>query len=471
MKYYFIILNWCSLFLFLGGKAQWNHFELVNNLRQRNFVGTLISKDPEYRLVNISNGAACYLPRYHYMWCQNQLLVNTDGTGHLFEIKADKSVKRLDSTCFEGYNFGSYNFVYRDTLFSLGGYGFWQFNGMLRYFDAKTAEWFIIPTNLTIPARQWHSSNFFYDFKDKKLYVIFLNPPKVEIKVENPDPQVYVQCLDLQTKKWWTTSQILNTAIIKNYDWLNPGYFHTYEGLLTIWADQLYLLDFKRNKIRMIQSEVQKNILNHLNTLKKTFLFCNEQYLFFFDNTSQALDSVLFTKNSCLESSIPLYNNTEKCLSITNSLSYGSTLLIGLLMGGLLIYLYIKNKKNVTASEVDDNVLEVPNSTIEDEIIILHKSSFKENLTETEKALLELLITNTIEGKMSTPNQMNQVLGIAKKTSKIQNNIRASHIQLINQKFMVYSGINDPLIVKERTEFDKRFFEFAIDPRYLVKVK
>jgi len=35
----------------------------------------------------------------------------------------------------------------------------------------------------------------------------------------------------------------------------------------------------------------------------------------------------------------------------------------------------------------------------------------------------------------------------------------------------MYCGINDHLIIKERIEFDKRFFEFTIEPKYLVKVK
>ncbi len=105
------------------------------------------------------------------------------------------------------------------------------------------------------------------------------------------------------------------------------------------------------------------------------------------------------------------------------------------------------------------------------EIIIHNKTSFKENLTEIEKSVLELLIANTSSGNMTSANQLNQVLGIVKKPSKIKNNIRAITIQMINQKFMVYSRINDNLIIKERTAFDKRFFEFAIEIRYLVKVK
>jgi hypothetical protein len=72
---------------------------------------------------------------------------------------------------------------------------------------------------------------------------------------------------------------------------------------------------------------------------------------------------------------------------------------------------------------------------------------------------------------MTSINQLNQVLGISNKPVKIQNNIRATAIQVINKKFSVYSGVNDDMIEKQRTEFDKRFFEYFIQRKYLNKLK
>jgi hypothetical protein len=42
---------------------------------------------------------------------------------------------------------------------------------------------------------------------------------------------------------------------------------------------------------------------------------------------------------------------------------------------------------------------------------------------------------------------------------------------MINKKFMVYAGIGDDLILKQRTEFDKRFFEYSIDQRFISKLR
>jgi hypothetical protein len=96
---------------------------------------------------------------------------------------------------------------------------------------------------------------------------------------------------------------------------------------------------------------------------------------------------------------------------------------------------------------------------------------FRDTLTETEKALLDLLIRNSSVRKMTSVTQVNEVLGIAKKDVKFQNNVRSGAFQMINRKFNVFSGVADELIIKERTAFDKRFYEYQIHSKYLQKIR
>ena len=81
------------------------------------------------------------------------------------------------------------------------------------------------------------------------------------------------------------------------------------------------------------------------------------------------------------------------------------------------------------------------------------------------------MINNSLIDAMTSVNQMNQVLGLGKKPVKIQNNLRAAAVLMINKKFKVYSGLPDELVEKQRTEFDKRFFEYSIQRKYLSKVR
>jgi hypothetical protein len=110
-------------------------------------------------------------------------------------------------------------------------------------------------------------------------------------------------------------------------------------------------------------------------------------------------------------------------------------------------------------------------SNKESKISIQNQQSFKSNLTEAENKLLALITNNSMEGLMTSVNQMNQVMDIEKKPIKIQNNLRAAMVLMINKKFMVYSGTQDELLEKHRTEFDKRFFEYAVKRKLLSKIK
>ena len=80
-------------------------------------------------------------PRKHHF--VNDILIKNklglfaivDNTGRLYKIHSmgeEIKFERIDSTFYSGYNSGAFNFSFRDTIFSMGGYGFWRWNGHLR---------------------------------------------------------------------------------------------------------------------------------------------------------------------------------------------------------------------------------------------------------------------------------------------------------------------------------------------------
>lgn len=66
--------------------------------------------------------------------------------------------------------------------------------------------------------------------------------------------------------------------------------------------------------------------------------------------------------------------------------------------------------------------------------------------------------------------EMNQVLSLAKRPYKIRNNVRADVLKSINKKFSNYFGVDDILVLRLKSEFDKRFFEYFINERYSSKI-
>ncbi len=81
-----------------------------------------------------------------------RIIFSIPGTGQVYEFdKVNKVLQRMDQTFFRGYNFFALQYVKNDTLFSLGGEGFWRSNSILSCFDFKSKEWEQIITYGDVP--------------------------------------------------------------------------------------------------------------------------------------------------------------------------------------------------------------------------------------------------------------------------------------------------------------------------------
>ena len=446
---------------------------LIQHLRESHFEGVLSGKTHNSKIFKLPQVYNCYDANHHYIWYKNNLVTLIDGSGKLFEYQTDKSFKRLDSTCYDGYNFGAFNFNYQDTLFSLGGYGFWQFNGMLRYFDEKTGGWEVILTDKTVPVMNLIYSKTYYDIADKKIYVAYLNPKQ---HYENPsieqDRNMYVQCLDLVSKKWWTEPRICNSVAFGQIaGFLTPGPFHLKEGIYIRYDNNDFIYDFKNNLLKKVNLEKKTQIENRLFQNHEWLLFSKDSSLFFYNPINGFTDTLVLSKSDIIETGIPLYYTKNTTLLFIQNPYVIAGLLGGILIISALISLFILYRKMKKRNEFLLSAHMSNGKKTEGEKVIANHESFRENLTEIEKGLLDILVNNTINNQMTTINEMNQVLGISNKPTKVQNNIRSTTIQIINKKFSVYSALTDDLIEKQRTEFDKRFFEYSIQKKYLNKLK
>ena len=100
------------------------------------------------------------------------------GTGKVFKLDTITGVvTRVDETYHHGYNFDSYQFVRRDTIYSFGGYGFWMQNNLMTYFSDVRKEWSLYsraPFSTTIPdldSKRFQIAN--YDRVNDILFILF----------------------------------------------------------------------------------------------------------------------------------------------------------------------------------------------------------------------------------------------------------------------------------------------------------
>jgi hypothetical protein len=99
-------------------------------------------------------------------------IITSSGTGLVYKQTpyADSTFhfSRLDATLYDGYNFDDIKFIYHDTLFSVGGFGFWRNNGQVRYF-AENNEWELLFPEIPMGISNRHIWNL--DSKKGLLYV------------------------------------------------------------------------------------------------------------------------------------------------------------------------------------------------------------------------------------------------------------------------------------------------------------
>lgn len=77
-------------------------------------------------------------------------IYNPHGYHYVFKLASD-TAQRLDHCVWHGGNFRRFLFAYDDNLYALGGYGFFNTNNNLEYFNAKIQEWSFKPTFGQVP--------------------------------------------------------------------------------------------------------------------------------------------------------------------------------------------------------------------------------------------------------------------------------------------------------------------------------
>ena len=96
----------------------------------------------------------------------NDMFFIRNGSGEVYKMD-NRSLKRIDQSTIQDFLIGSDVFVFNDTLFSYGGYGYWTVFKKLIYYDYTTSQWELYK-NIQSEGRFNHET--FID-KDKAYFV------------------------------------------------------------------------------------------------------------------------------------------------------------------------------------------------------------------------------------------------------------------------------------------------------------
>lgn len=434
-------------------KAQVNDTTIT--VRNNDFLKKIInSKEYVYLSIGEPN---CILPFDKGIFSEKgQILYKTsknvyirlDGTGFLFKmINHNDSVvefNRIDQTVNFNYNIAAYSFSNGEDIYNYGGYGFWKNNGTIRKFNFKTKEWMAEPSNKEIINQFNPINNAWFDPIGKKLHIPFKSIVNDGLKDNEPqrgkvNDNSFV--LDLKTMTWQNNGNA-HTKVIEIIRNGNTA-ISTKRGLLVLSHEQLYLIDFKLNKVfRLDDNTTAQNVFK---LDKGQILYHQGKSLYIYNPRTKITDSLPIDLAKFIALPYPVIEPTCSYLSI-------------MLITAFFICLFILYIRKMKMKKLSKKRTEPT------------KLDFKINFSETEIALINMLIGKSKINLTATIDEINYTLGVKDKNIGMQKKIRSDVFNNINEKYRIFSNSDNSLIKSMRSSSDKRNFEYMIDEEMIESI-
>lgn len=388
------------------------------------------------------------------------------GTGRVYKAEFENELidfRRIDSTVFFGYNFHSLSFSVGATIYSYGGTGFWRNNGNLRIYQPDINEWNALLTNILLP------KNFFAEGPLQNVYFIDTASNSFYLNGSNGfNEHIKNRILDtISIKKLYKMD-------LKSGDWIEKGFlnfrlFHIPLASISIGQfNEMNVIDFVGNKIYSHDKRIEvTSILGQSKYYYKSVIsFCIDSTIYF-GNESDRIDSISFTRADFKDTGMPAYLINDKNDSWKYVFVFG---LILFLVGTFFIYIRFK-KKNI-----NNNLIQNVNQTKNIDTMLLSQNklrsgSYIDLLNSQQLEFLRFIYDHSSDERTTTIDEINRILGTQQKTVEIQKKMRSDMINGINDRISLSLKIKSPIIDKQRSEFDKRSFEYFINPVHMNLVK
>jgi len=358
------------------------------------------------------------------------------------------SFHRIDQTININYNIECNNFLYKNRLYSYGGYGFWKMNGLLRSFNFSDKEWDIVPVNEEIISNGYN----WVDLKVGKLYVPFQSFSNAGIKIplNNIAQRRYDSyCLDLNLMEWKKLGTLSNKAkaLVRDNSIINT-FLTTNNGFLYNIDDDVYFFDFIHNSIfKSKNTEFNQYILRR--STNTDIYFFNDT-LYNYANNNKGFDQRALLMSDFTKLNFPIWG-------LDNNYYYLVALIFIL---AIIITFFIWLYKKMLRKKIQQSNLK-----------ILKTKTVGQAFIGSELSLIQLLLEAASKDMHVEINQINHVLGIKDKNIGLQKKVRSDVINTINEKYAIIVNANIPLISSIRKEEDKRFYEYFINEEEIKSIK
>ena len=346
---------------------------------------------------------------------------NRGGFYYLFQLKGDSAI-RLDRSSYHGANFNSYFFSWQNTIYLLGGYGFFTTHNNLISFNENKREW--AKVNMTgsdpefIHGISFRNNNKIYSFNNFKA--------GNNVSKDVLDSSLYV--LDLTTMVWQKHKMPIVDLIVISNVIRTADYFWYQNDHLTI------LLNKKEIKFEIIENE-KLNLTRNNNFISfkdNSLLFEESNPIKSYRKITQLnLDSVWLVY---IKSSSALYKpNQNTTVQPSNGIS-PLWFLISIIPLILILIIY-RRKTKVTANKI--NPIEL------------------DKIQDNQLEILVLKITKLNKGILNM-EELDNLLDITHLEAESRKLRRFRKLSELNQ-------LQPGFIIRVKDEEDKRRFLYQIN--------
>lgn len=371
------------------------------------------------------------LSEYHILYKDALHFIEFNG-GKVYRLSND-TIQRIDNSYTHKMAKGSNLFMYNNTIYRYGGYGYWTSNNKLTFFDPNTQEWQIINSaNGIYPGGSYKS---FHKILNDKLYVIGgskVNPKDLNTNLKNDE----LWSFDFKTKKWENLG-----VLSQNIEYVIPS-FVINDNIFKTTKSTLQEIDLKNNLLKeyALKPLIQKSSQNHLPFVHKDNIYLWIQY----DSGLKLVKTKLDVLNFNLINEQALVNNLN--IIILN-------ILIVISCMGILIFVFYSRKKFKNNS----NKLLFKNNKI------ISKDGFLK-LNTLENEILILLINNdfSITNDKLTNNFYNADLDRSQNIRNIN-----KFISDLNLKLKTMLNSNNDILYKTINPLDKRMKILFLNRKFI----
>lgn len=453
MRSFLLALSLITALFASGQRISLPAYPFLKGVMRDGSSGVILSPGTiDTRYIPIHENHLSDYPQHLVKWGgRTYILVERTGRVYRLDTLGSDSLTatRIDSTHFYGYNGRAIPIVFRDTLFSFGGEGFWHRNGQLRYYTVTGHEWEVLPLDQEVPG-----TDMVYHFDPVSGTLYHLQMPYTDAVTATNYKDYRVCKVDFMAR----TSSVLGSLhdSLSSLFRMSPASYMVnlpeMHGTLYGFNQQnIFFLDFGANKVyRMANADIANLFFGNSDGHHPLNLYYSHGLVHYTTARDPEFQEHVFrlTRQDLTPVTFPVYMK-QKNVSMTSWIL--ALLVIAFLLISWFSWRWLRRKRDVN----------LPETGVESNMVSEHVTTFE--YTSVEQALVDMLENAARVKRTVTAAEVNNILGLARKSLEVQKKGRTEAINRINHKFRQQSGVDQDLIIRVRSEEDRRYYLYLIN--------